>query len=191
VKIAVVNAYIPAANSLAARIGQDPALDLVAGKDLKIQPPSGAARSITLGGDRAFVPVTTGPALAAARDKVIGQRIAFANAGFSMIDKGLPLTGVTLPTGTHAVFEIVGVVISGADTYHAFTRQDASPWEQALSVANTVSSLTDLVAPLVPALKHYQPALQGVELILKAVRTGTEAMKASSDYRVLQMKVSA
>ncbi|HUK32753.1 MAG TPA: hypothetical protein VLV86_02515 [Vicinamibacterales bacterium] len=190
-KISVAHAYIPAANSLAVKIGQDPAVDLVAGVDLKTPLGSGSSRLDTNGGGQAFVPVTSGPALAAARDNVIGKRLAFANASFTMVDQGLPLTGLALPAGTHTVFEVVGVVISGADTYHAFTREDASRWDQALSVANTVSSLTDLLAPLVPALQHYQPALKGVELVLKVVRSGNEEMKAENDYRVVQMKVGA
>ncbi len=188
-KVQTVHFYVPTANSLAAKIGQDPSVDLVAGRDLKIPSGSRPPRSVAPSPGQTFVPITSGAALAVAKDKVIGKRIAFANAGFTMIDKGLPLTGLAVPEGTQTVFEIVGVTISGADTYHAFAREDASPWDQALSVANTVSSLTDLLLPLVPALKPYQPALQGVGLILKVVRSGTEAMKAESEYRVVQMQI--
>ena len=135
------------------------------------------------------MPIANGAALVVARDKLIGQRIAFANAGFTMIDKGLPLSGLSLPAGTDTVCEIVGVAISGADTYHAFTREDASVWNQALSVANTMSSLTELLSPLVPALKPYEPALKGVGLILKVIKSGNELVKAENEYRVVQVKV--
>jgi hypothetical protein len=190
VKIAVTpQVSIPASTSLAMTVAKDPALDLVTRDEGSAAPGSSVARTTPSG--EAFVPATSGPAIAAIRDQVIGKRIAFANAGVSLLDKGLPQTGLALPAGTHTMFEVVGVVISAADTYHAFTRHDASRWDQALSVANTVSSLTDLLVPVVPVLQHYQPALQGVELVLKAVKTGNEALKSEHAYRVVQLKVDA
>ena len=145
---------------------------------------------MTAAGDQEFVSVANGLAATVARDKVIGKRIAFANAGVTMLDKGLPVSGLSLPAGTETVLEIVGVAISGADTYHAFTRDDATVWDQALAVANAMSSVTDLLSPLFPVLKPYEPAIQGVGLILKVVKSGTELVKAEDDYCVVQMRVT-
>ena len=183
-------AFVVQRDSVAAEIGRNRVLDLVAGRELRMRG-SVIAAAAHLSADQPFVQIARGPALAAARDKVIGQRIAFADTGFTLLDKGLPLSQVTLPPGADTVLEIVGVAISGAGTYHAFTRDDATIWGQAVSVASTLSSLTDLISPLVPALKPYQPAVQGIGLILKVIKSGSELMKAEGDYRVVQLKVGA
>jgi hypothetical protein len=180
-------AYVPAKRSLAVAIAKDPSIDLVAGRDLGLPSDGDGTGSLPSSAGHAFAPVTSGPLLALARDKVIGQRIAFANTGLAMLDKTLPLTGLNLPVGTDAVFEIVGVALSTVDTYHEFTRQDRSYLHQGLSLANTMSSLTKALSPVIPALQPYQGAIEGIGLILKLVKTGGELVRGEDEYRVLQL----
>jgi hypothetical protein len=188
-KIQSARAFTPSPRSLAAKIGRNPSIDFVVGRDLATVGAAPPLSAFPRRRGQTFVPVKDGAAAAVARDTLMGQRLAFAAAGLELIEGKLPLTGLGLPPETDTVFEIVGVAISGAETYHAFARADASVWDQALSVAQTMSGLADLLSPLFPALKPYQPALQGVQLVLKVVKVGTEWRKGESEYRVLQIRV--
>jgi hypothetical protein len=187
-QIQAAQAYIPKPRSLAVKIGEDPSIDFVVGRDLMAQAGSIALPSATMG-RQPFVPITKDPEWIAARDTIIGQRFALANASLELIDKGLPLTGLRLPSGTDIVLEVVGVAISGAETYHAFTSDQASTVDRVLVAVNTASGVTELLARMVPVLKPYESALQGVTLIMKVVSAAKESTKAESKYRVLRMKV--
>jgi len=193
-QIRAAQAYIPKPKSLAVKIAKDPSIDLVVGRDLMVQAGSVALRSAKLG-RQPFVDITKDPEWIAARDAVIGQRFALANAGLELIDKGLPLTGLKLPPGTDIVLEVVAVAISGAETYHAFTSAEASTVDRVVVIVNTISGATELLARLVPVLKPYESALQGVNLIMEVVSAAKESTKAESKYRVapryrvVQMKV--
>ncbi len=180
-------AFVPAKRSLSTTIAKDSALDLVVGRDLGLPFDSNRMRSLPASTREAFAPVTGGPVHALVRDKVIGQRLAFANSGLAVLDKTLPLTGMSLPDGADTVFEIVGLAISSADTYHELTRSDRSYVHQSLSMANTLSSLTRVLSPMIPALQSYQPAIEGIGLILKCVKAGSELAKTEDEYRLLQV----
>lgn len=175
-KVVAATACIPPRNSLPRVIASDPSVGIVVSDDPAVPGALVQGPAIAADGGR-FVPLTPLAIGAGNYDKLIGKRITLAELGLEIGQQGLGVAGVKLPDGANTAFEVAGLVVSTAATVHAFTREDGCVWDQAVCSLKTLSILGELIAPAVPQLAQYQPALKLVTLVLKGVSTTQDILE--------------
>jgi hypothetical protein len=175
--VTAAKAYIPPRNSLPRAIAADPAIGIAVSDDPAVPAALVQGAAIPAGGTARFLPLKPAAIGDGNYDKLIGKQITLADLGIDITQKGLDMAGVKLPDGANTAFEVAGLVVSTAATVHAFTREDSCAWDQAVCSLNTLSILGTLIAPAVPQLAQYQPALQFVSLMLKGVKTADEIVE--------------
>lgn len=175
--VTAAKAYIPPRNSLPRAIATDPSVGIAVSEDPAVPGALVQGPAIPAGGAARFVPLKPLAIGAGTYDELIGKQITLAELGIEIGQQGLGMAGVKLPDGANTAFEVAGLCVSTAATVHAFTRDNACAWDQAVCSLNTLSILGKLIAPAVPQLAQYQPALEFVSLMLKGVKTADEIIE--------------
>jgi hypothetical protein len=175
--VTACHAVVPPRNSLPRAIAANPAIGIAISDDAAVPDSLVQGMAIQVDSGGKLLPLKPEAIGRANYDKLIGKQITLAELGIDITQQGLDVAGVALPDGANTAFEVAGLVVATAATYHAFTRDDCSIWDQAICSLKTLSILGDLVAPAVPPLAQYQPALKLVSLILKGVKTTDEIIE--------------
>jgi hypothetical protein len=169
-------AFVPRRNSLPHAVAADPNVGIVVGGEAAVPSTLLQEAAIQAGGGK-LLPLKPEAIGKANYDKLIGKQITLAELGIELTDQALTAASIKLPDGAGTAFEVAGLIVSTAATYHAFTREDATVWDQAICSVKTLSILGDLIAPAVPQLAQCQPALKLVSLLLKGVKTTDEIIE--------------
>ena len=106
------------------------------------------------------------PSQLAQRDD-IGKQIKIADLGISGFRKALDASNVDLSQRADSSLSAASVVLSGMTLYQRLTKDEPDPISIAISATDTVSTLADLLTPIVPVLSSYKSHFKTVSILLE------------------------